>query len=58
MADKTILKFNPEGMTVKDLKICAETLRGLLADFDKFPDNWQEVGCRVAQFRNAFVIEK
>lgn len=57
MTNPTHLKFNPDCMTVSDLKKCADTLRGLLKDYDRNKENWEEAGRSVAQFRNAFVID-
>lgn len=57
MTNPTHLKFNPDCMTVSDLKKCADTLRGLLIDYDRNKENWEEAGRSVAQFRNAFVID-
>jgi hypothetical protein len=71
MNAKTKLMFNPDCMTVKDLKKAAETLRGILQDYDRFASDdpkeatpadgarhWESVGCAVAQVRNAFDLDE
>lgn len=66
---KTKIKFNPDTMTVSDLKNCAQTLRDLLHAYDRglcatpptaddatFAKMYEHVALRVAQVRDSFDI--
>lgn len=53
---KTQLAFNPDTMTVSDLKKCANTLRSLIQAHDQDPDNWEELGRQVAQYADAYEV--
>jgi hypothetical protein len=50
------LPFNPNMMTVQEIKLAAHTLRGLLRDFDAFKDDPEEFALRVLQVRDSFDI--
>ena len=48
------LKFNPDTMTVSDLKAAVGTLNSILQDFDAFSDMPEEFTNRVLQVRDAY----
>jgi len=57
MRDPIHIAFNPDTMTVRDLKACATTLRGLLQDFDRHYDDPEEFWSRFLQITDAYTVE-
>ncbi len=53
---KIKVTFNPDTMTVSDLKQCANTLRELLLQHNENGDDWGKTGIAVAQFADAFEV--
>lgn len=64
---KTQLKFNPDTMTVSDVKLAARTLRGLMETYTRLAaeleagtvteagmENW--LACEVAQIADAYEV--
>ena len=64
MDRKIKIEFNPDTMTVSDLKKCAQTLSGILRDFDGVlmehrdwgPEQAEDFALRVLQVRDGFTI--
>ena len=52
--DKIQLTFNKDKMTVSDLKQAANTLHAILRAYQRDPDNWEDVGCAVAQLADQY----
>jgi len=51
------IAFNPDTMTVRDLKACATTLRTLLQDFERHGDDPEEFRLRFLQITDAYTVE-
>jgi len=51
------IAFNPDTMTVSDLKACATTLRTLLQDFERHGDDPEEFHSRFLQIVHAYKVE-
>lgn len=63
MKQKTKLPFNPDTMTVSDLKNCAHTLRSLLERYEQLANSGmndtefaEELYCHVLQIDDAYEV--
>ena len=56
--DKIRIAFNPDTMTVSDLKSCATALRGIMEDYERFGDDPQELALRIAQIADRYVVDQ
>lgn len=54
MKKTIVLAFNPDTMTVSDLKAAAKTLRSLMFDYTTFKDNPEEFTLRFAQIADFY----
>jgi hypothetical protein len=56
MREPITLPFNKDSMTVRDLKLAAETLNQILIVFDDHKDDPKEFTLRVLQIRDRWSI--
>ena len=53
--NQIVIPFNPDTMTVSDLKACATALRGIMEDYARFHDDPEEMILRLAQIADRYV---
>jgi len=53
---KTKLEWNPDNMTVADLRNAAKTLRSIMESADNAGDDFERIGLAVAQYQDAYEV--